>query len=102
MIRRPPRSTLFPYTTLFRSFTARSSPAPVWLPVLARRPLWVIAAGLLVAAGPESTRLDSSHSQNTDAVFCLEKNRKPDAVIYPLPSAACNAPVLYYTLSQFC
>src|SRR2546427_4717687 len=62
MIRRPPRSTLFPYTTLFRSLErpggfASSIPAPGDR----RRP----------AADRKSTRLNSSHSQISYAVFCL-------------------------------
>src|SRR5690348_17796420 len=95
MIRRPPRSTLFPYTTLFRS---RSSPLvaprrPPW-PVPPRRPF---AGPLLRTApgdGPEdadphpprrgarhgedrkSTRLNSSHPSISYAVFCLKKKKK--------------------------
>src|SRR6266853_4955045 len=64
MIRRPPRSTLFPYTTLFRSCPAASrNPGP---PCAARAP------------GPDrkSTRLNSSHSQISYAVFCLKKKKK--------------------------
>src|SRR2546427_8793352 len=71
MIRRPPRSTLFPYTTLFRS------PTPGHVP---------FHQSVLVASGGEratstdwrdrkSTRLNSSHSQNSYAVFCLEKKK---------------------------
>src|SRR2546430_12039720 len=66
MIRRPPRSTLFPYTTLFRS----SCP---------RRPR-VLAFGAS-RRGPsrhrdrKSTRLNSSHSQISYAVFCLKKKK---------------------------
>src|SRR2546428_773898 len=76
MIRRPPRSTLFPYTTLFRS--GRRSPstrirrarAPARAPPSARRP----------ARDRESTRLNSSHDQISDAGFCLQKKKqKPDS-----------------------
>src|SRR2546430_11862889 len=101
MIRRPPRSTLFPYTTLFRSPkfglvlapsvpapTPGSAPAPLNPPVGkqfgfgAAKPPTVIGAqgppGLVAPAGTfhgtldrKSTRLNSSHSQISYAVFCL-------------------------------
>src|SRR2546430_6810690 len=72
MIRRPPRSTLFPYTTLFRSQAAGISEAAPWLDEtwqLLERRFW----------DPEdrkSTRLNSSHSQISYAVFCLKKKKK--------------------------
>src|SRR3990167_4511491 len=69
MIRRPPRSTLFPSTTLFRSTTmpcATDSPSPV------PRPL-----ALVVKNGDrKSTRLNSSHSQISYAVFCFKKKKR--------------------------
>src|SRR6266851_3790826 len=65
MIRRPPRSTLFPYTTLFRSSTHPHVPA-------ARgRALTVFA--VLFALDRKSTRLNSSHITISYAVFCLKK-----------------------------
>src|SRR2546430_3165369 len=84
MIRRPPRSTLFPYTTLFRSWLSSSL-----LSVLCFL-RWVQRAGvgsaavrlgspdlprLFAAADRKSTRLNSSHSQISYAVFCLEKKK---------------------------
>src|SRR3712207_7951967 len=97
MIRRPPRSTLFPYTTLFRSGAPRSVHAQSWL-----KRIVVMLATLLLATGlgfagastataapviansqvPEpppcrdrkSTRLNSSHANISYAVFCLKKN----------------------------
>src|SRR5689334_23539396 len=76
MIRRPPRSTLFPYTTLFRSFvhtgfelkfpSAKSSNKNHFLPI------W---SGTLVV-DRKSTRLNSSHSSISYAVFCLKKKNK--------------------------
>src|SRR3989440_3451224 len=90
MIRRPPRSTLFPYTTLFRSV----------IPLMVRRlglrlthlvNVWLGAAGLLsflairdphwlllamVGIDRKSTRLNSSHDQISYAVFCLKKKKK--------------------------
>src|SRR3972149_8936401 len=65
MIRRPPRSTLFPYTTLFRS--------------PAHRPYDHVREGggsRREAQDRKSTRLNSSHSQISYAVFCLKKKKK--------------------------
>src|SRR2546430_11980661 len=82
MIRRPPRSTLFPYTTLFRSSsrvilcgTAPAVPRVegVW-PLLPRTLLYnVNVASFLALKDRKSTRLNSSHSQISYAVFCLKK-----------------------------
>src|SRR5688572_32595958 len=72
MIRRPPRSTLFPYTTLFRSSrpgSPRSLP-PASSSRAARRES--------EAGDRKSTRLNSSHSQISYAVFCLKKKNKQD------------------------
>src|SRR5256885_8025366 len=74
MIRRPPRSTLFPYTTLFRSQT--KFPARIHI-LLARE----APAGLVIRRGPsrsdrKSTRLNSSHLVISYAVFCLKKKRR--------------------------
>src|SRR2546430_3690857 len=94
MIRRPPRSTLFPYTTLFRSSFARSAnhsvpahcrmghhfpadavPRGLWRVHLAARE---IQHFLLFVGGEldrKSPRLNSSHSQTSYAVFCLKKKK---------------------------
>src|SRR2546427_1337952 len=89
MIRRPPRSTLFPYTTLFRSLSLWQLLPPVF------------ALGLIASLGTaifsgwgepwgrnhlhqfgfedrKSTRLNSSHSQISYAVFCLKKKKKKE------------------------
>src|SRR2546430_9317242 len=66
MIRRPPRSTLFPYTTLFRSPCAAATPPR-------RRGRSPCPAG---SGDRKSTRLNSSHSQISYAVFCLKKKKK--------------------------
>src|SRR2546430_8978720 len=69
MIRRPPRSTLFPYTTLFRSPDARDH----------RRRRRQDHADPVVRdprVDRKSTRLNSSHSQISYAVFCLKKKKK--------------------------
>src|SRR5438270_10651576 len=69
MIRRPPRSTLFPYTTLFRS-DVLGIPAEV----PAKMPLSPSSEVLSpVVSDRKSTRLNSSHSQISYAVFCLKK-----------------------------
>src|SRR2546430_10363518 len=91
MIRRPPRSTLFPYTTLFRSVVANASSRaratlegdPVPGPgvdreihaVPVRRRIAVIAGERVEVVGGDrkSTRLNSSHSLISYAVFCLKK-----------------------------
>src|SRR6266496_1467755 len=63
MIRRPPRSTLFPYTTLFRPGLHRHRPPDDRLP----------AGGGRLLTDRKSTRLNSSHVENSYAVFCLKK-----------------------------
>src|SRR2546430_7588354 len=78
MIRRPPRSTLFPYTTLFRSSrgptqTARSTLTDPKLFHLATIFLPVSLASQSLLEDRKSTRLNSSHSQISYAVFCLKK-----------------------------
>src|SRR2546421_2404832 len=95
MIRRPPRSTLFPYTTLFRSPATSSATKPATGTQPVRRPARPVqtkpvqtkpvqtkpatpppddvpAAGL----DRKSTRLNSSHDQISYAVFCLKKKKK--------------------------
>src|SRR5688572_31697397 len=87
MILRPPRSTLFPYTTLFRSsacfwaafFSSCASSAHLrlscstcfMLPAEHDKRKWA-----LLAQDRKSTRLNSSHSQISYAVFCLKKKKK--------------------------
>src|SRR3712207_7780971 len=85
MIRRPPRSTLFPYTTLFRSSTEPMTSPPT------RDGTQVLASGSLPQSGHssadgarlsraygldrKSTRLNSSHANISYAVFCLKKTK---------------------------
>src|SRR5689334_24534109 len=90
MIRRPPRSTLFPYTTLFRSksarmtSTSRSRPTDSVMSCFRSGGLGeaLVALGVefVCQFGPtrdrKSTRLNSSHSSISYAVFCLKKKKK--------------------------
>src|SRR5215203_6231993 len=74
MIRRPPRSTLFPYTTLFRSAElVRRSREQGWLEPLLREVVKRLQPALL---DRKSTRLNSSHANISYAVFCLKKKKK--------------------------
>src|SRR2546430_6587169 len=93
MIRRPPRSTLFPYTTLFRSPVDERGAAPA------------LGSGDHVCGGEresvrrdhdaatapveeadrKSTRLNSSHSQISYAVFCLKKKKLPRYTVHAVP-----------------
>src|SRR2546428_3457840 len=79
MIRRPPRSTLFPYTTLFRSADyIELVYACAWLGVVAvplNTRLSAVEIDRLVTEDRESTRLNSRHSQISYAGFCLEKKK---------------------------
>src|SRR2546422_4046841 len=93
MIRRPPRSTLFPYTTLFRSDDLAREVhqadlvllRPIDEPPFAELPLNAYSAILKVEVDPlqpkaftdrKSTRLNSSHGYISYAVFCLKKKKK--------------------------
>src|SRR5437899_5051147 len=69
MIRRPPRSTLFPYTTLFRSSVVR--PCLAW----PRSAVSTSGVDSDVVADRKSTRLNSSHLGISYAVFCLKKKK---------------------------
>src|SRR3712207_6930757 len=89
MIRRPPRSTLFPYTTLFRSGEALRDLEDILHPLVRRETKRRIAASgadLFVAEIPllldrKSTRLNSSHANISYAVFCL-KNKSGRLTLY--------------------
>src|SRR2546430_16825483 len=82
MIRRPPRSTLFPYTTLFRSLPGCGGPgsevasSPPAVPAVGfEAPRFATEVALARPGDRKSTRLNSSHSQISYAVFCLKKKR---------------------------
>src|SRR3712207_7783760 len=90
MIRRPPRSTLFPYTTLFRSLRSRRDGAsgPV-------RPRLYHRAGQKerqrrTPEDRKSTRLNSSHANLSYAVFCLKKKKDHTSLLQSLPSLVCR------------
>src|SRR5438067_7040087 len=89
MIRRPPRSTLFPYTTLFRSgrpfnahFVDVASAAGLHAPV--------------IYGDRKSTRLNSSHVSISYAVFCLKKKKKKiQKINYYKHRITSNIPIIY-------
>src|SRR3712207_8138639 len=101
MIRRPPRSTLFPYTTLFRSLTICEKTLGPEHPDTARslnnlaltlwyqgdlagaRPLFERA--LVIYEDRKSTRLNSSHANISYAVFCLKKKKEVRVTVRRLP-----------------
>src|SRR2546430_16371385 len=72
MIRRPPRSTLFPYTTLFRSLELRRHRHIREAVAVVRKEL-ALPREVRLHRDRKSTRLNSSHSQISYAVFCLKK-----------------------------
>src|SRR2546428_6945470 len=75
MIRRPPRSTLFPYPTLFRSSTAVCRAAPTTSPTRWSATAGGTGRGRWRTIDRKSTRLNSSHDQISYAVFCLKKKK---------------------------
>src|SRR3712207_6916957 len=97
MIRRPPRSTLFPYTTLFRSHLSGQVRVPANITLLPLPPKcpeldamenvwrfmrdnWLsnrVSPSAEAIADRKSTRLNSSHANISYAVFCLKKKKKP-------------------------
>src|SRR3712207_6871112 len=101
MIRRPPRSTLFPYTTLFRSAwwerrggcgVSDEKPERPWTVTVEAVAMkanpevaaYMLRLGMAItairAADRKSTRLNSSHANISHAVFCLKKNTQPTVI----------------------
>src|SRR5437764_10371082 len=91
MIRRPPRSTLFPYTTLFRSRNMGTR-------ILALKKVLLVFVVAIAAAflDRKSTRLNSSHRCISYAVFCLKKKKKDNV---EESGSAKNVPEFIRTLS---
>src|SRR5258707_10070136 len=90
MIRRPPRSTLFPYTTLFRSSTLLDPEKNISYEAGAKLDVLNNALSLTAAIfriektniDRKSTRLNSSHANISYAVFCLKKKKKGETELY--------------------
>src|SRR5688572_31857905 len=93
MIRRPPRSTLFPYTTLFRSRAAerRAGDGVQDGQTDEAAAAFRRFVGLSVLQDRKSTRLNSSHSQISYAVFCLKK-KKQQKIPYQ-KTVTCQQPI---------
>src|SRR2546429_6365716 len=91
MIRRPPRSTLFPYTTLFRS-AVRGQVVPMEniFNGLKLGLIVAVIAIFLLLADRKSTRLNSSHGYISYAVFCLKKKKKSSTPTLP-PASLCDS-----------
>src|SRR5690348_18116641 len=93
MILRPPRSTLFPYTTLFRSTSSIMSEDVLGLTM--RAPLFFSLASAAACTPPsitdtrdrKSTRLNSSHPSISYAVFCLKKKKTKNTITH-MPTQA--------------
>src|SRR2546422_1701897 len=91
MIRRPPRSTLFPYTTLFRSARKKPVRSMTPSPGSSRSESTIFSGGRLgesftwtsTILDRKSTRLNSSHGYISYAVFCLKKKKIDDRVGLP-------------------
>src|SRR5437868_9825304 len=89
IIRPPPRSTLFPYTTLFRSLIFVSHDLAA-VEMTCRRALWLEEGRVRARGDRKSTRLNSSHVSISYAVFCLKK-KKQAAIAYPTTKTRVNA-----------
>src|SRR2546430_12315425 len=100
MIRRPPRSTLFPYTTLFRSL---ATTGPSWLgtPTMAMVSIIMVntwrghVLTMMIETDRKSTRLNSSHSQISYAVFCLKKKRTQRDLRMLTPTTHLSHPTIH-------
>src|SRR5260370_27774051 len=102
MIRRPPRSTLFPYTTLFRSHLPALRFMPRWKMDGAGLVAWALLAlafSLLLAgcAVPERSEEHTSELQSHLNLVCrllLEKKKKTKMLVYPTPSTSLPPPMI--------
>src|SRR5256885_10732984 len=89
MIRRPPRSTLFPYTTLFRSMVE------IYAQLLLTKILTPFATGYVDLQDRKSTRLNSSHLVISYAVFCLKKKKNHPPLPLLNSDGGCYARVVF-------
>src|SRR5438876_7587273 len=102
MIRRPPRSTLFPYTTLFRS-VAKPGDFVLLADLAQVRAAFAAAKGLglgrdLAFQDRKSTRLNSSHPSISYAVFCLKKKNNTRSIPAASELQECAARPVYHSL----
>src|SRR2546429_5416574 len=97
MIRRPPRSTLFPYTTLFRSHLVDERDVHAAEDVLQQLDELRLARSFHrddLGEDRKSTRLNSSHGYISYAVFCLKKKKK--TIVYNITEYTCHSSVISY------
>src|SRR3712207_8594207 len=99
MIRRPPRSTLFPYTTLFRSSLNYRSVVVMGQLRLVEQDEEKMTALHAFTEDRKSTCLNSSHANISYAVFCLKKNNSNRASLPTPPTDACPVVVPYIDLT---
>src|SRR3712207_7502783 len=98
MIRRPPRSTLFPYTTLFRSVAGGVVKVPQAVDrdgEIAKVRAIIFPVPAFLVLDRKSTRLNSSHANISYAVFCLKKKKQNTAC------RTCHAPLTTTTHSPY-
>src|SRR3712207_7629274 len=101
MIRRPPRSTLFPYTTLFRSW-ASSLQNFITMPVVSPYDNYFSVSALeeFKRIDRKSTRLNSSHANISYAVFCLKKKKfQLHSIVNLLPATYFSVDAFWHSLS---
>src|SRR2546428_6062092 len=96
MIRRPPRSTLFPYTTLFRSHQHVEQDQIGQLAPGEAKPFLAVGGE---EGDRKSTRLNSSHDQISYAVFCLKKKKKTTKLSLTLKTCLTHRPRRYPRVS---
>src|SRR3712207_7604387 len=102
MIRRPPRSTLFPYTTLFRSIYFLLVTVCPEMHLLHSGDLAAIASLISIFLDRKSTRLNSSHANISYAVFCLKKKKKHRARMACCCDGRSSFEWIYFQLSRVC
>src|SRR3712207_6929522 len=102
MIRRPPRSTLFPYTTLFRSLLGSliGISIPIFFLGLILKYVFSVKLGWLPSIGDrKSTRLNSSHANISYAVFCLKKKTHSAYYLFHTLTTITFNPITNYHVS---